>query len=156
MQRSRRVLSGMVLMAAGYMAGACFHSGPRPLHAQDLSPEGYERQTITDLQLLHQKLSEVATQLEGETRYRSAVDGTNAFAVAVGGVDAIKDLEENRGVDPETFGALYAGRANPEVFPHIAIDASGRLTYKGNIVRIYSRERLKKLYSRRDQLLRAR
>ncbi len=155
MQRSR-LISTLSVLAIGYGLGMFFHPEPTPLHAQSISQTGLERETIANFQLLHQKLGEVGTELEGEGKYTSAVDGANAFAIAFGGVDAIKDLEENRGVDPETFAALYAGRANPEVFPHLGTDSKGRLTYKDNVVRMYSRERLRKLYSRRDQLLRAR
>ncbi len=155
MQRSR-LISSLTILALGYGLGVFFHPQPTALHAQAVSQTGYERETITNLQLLHQKLGEIATALEGEGKYTSVVDGANSFAIAYGGVDAIKDLEENRGVDPETFAALYAGRASPDVFPHLATDSKGRLTYKDKVVKLYSRERLKKLYTRRDQLLRAR
>ncbi|MEQ9410803.1 MAG: hypothetical protein RIK87_24035 [Fuerstiella sp.] len=94
----------------------------------------------------------------------TAMIGTNYFAVSVGGIDAIKDLEEGRGVDPETFAALYAGFAIPSVGKHLnltrvrdarghvqmAIDAAdGRLRYKGAVLRLYSPERLRELFDRR-------
>ncbi len=153
MQRSR-FLSGLTLVGIGYILGTTFSVAPT-LFAQSVRQTGYERQTIQDFQTLHSKLGEVKASLEAESKHTSAVDGNNAFAVCVGGIDALKDLEENRGVDPETFAALYAGRAHPDVFPHLGSDEKGRLTYKGNLVRMYSRERLKKLYIRRDELLRA-
>ncbi|MEO2025137.1 MAG: hypothetical protein ABGZ23_04565 [Fuerstiella sp.] len=96
---------------------------------------------------------------------KSAVIGTNYFAVSVGGIDAIRDLEEGRGVDPETYAALYAGYAKPEVAKHLNLrktestagtlqlrieDADGRLRYKGTAVRLYSPTRLRKLFQRRD------
>ncbi|MFK7820133.1 MAG: hypothetical protein AB8G99_15535 [Planctomycetaceae bacterium] len=151
-----RFVFGLGLLTVGYVLGAVFHPAPNMLHAQAASQTGLERETLVNFQLMHQKMSEVVAELEGEAKYTSGVDGTNAFAASVGGVDALKDLEENRGVDPETFGALYAGRASPEVFPHLGTDENGRVTYKDKVVRMYSRERLRKLYSRRDQLLRAR
>ena len=90
--------------------------------------------------------------------------GTNYFAVSVGGIDAIKDLEESRGVDPETFAALYAGYAIPSVAKHLNLkkvrDAQGhlqlviqavdgRLRYKGSVVRLYSPDRLREMFDRR-------
>lgn len=94
---------------------------------------------------------------------RPAASTTNYFAVSVGGVDAIRDLEEGRGVDPGTLGALYAGYALPEVARHlnlkferggkIRIDApDGRLRYKGTVVRMYSPMRLRELYALRKSL----
>lgn len=94
---------------------------------------------------------------------RSAISTTNYFAVSVGGIDAIRDLEEGRGVDPGTMGALYAGYALPEVARHlnlkferggtIRIDApDGRLRYKGTVVRMYSPMKLRELYSLRKSL----
>lgn len=96
---------------------------------------------------------------------RAAIIGTNYFAVSVGGIDAIRDLEESRGVDPETLAGLYAGFAIPSVAKHLNLiktsdaqgklqvtinDAAGRLRYKGAAVRLYSPERLRELFDRRD------
>jgi hypothetical protein len=96
---------------------------------------------------------------------KSAVIGTNYFALSVGGIDAIRDLEEGRGVDPETLAALYAGFARPEVAKHLNLrktegtsgalvlkieDADGRLRYKGTTVRLYSPTRLRELFERRE------
>lgn len=94
---------------------------------------------------------------------RPAISTTNYFAISVGGVDAIQDLEEGRGVDPDTLGALYAGYALPEVARHlnlkferggkIRIDAAdGRLRYKGTVVRMYSPMKLRELYALRKAL----
>ena len=95
----------------------------------------------------------------------SAVIGINYFAVSVGGIDAIRDLEEGRGVDPETYAALNAGFAKPEVAKHLNLrksesttgtlhlkieDADGRLRYKGTAVRLYSPTRLRELFKLRE------
>lgn len=95
----------------------------------------------------------------------SAMIGTNYFAVSVGGIDAIRDLEESRGVDPETLAALYAGFAIPTVAEHLNIEkvrdkagnihtridaADGRLRYKGAVVRLYSADHLRELFDRRS------
>ncbi len=155
MPQSHRILSSLCLLLAGYAVGVLLHGEPLALRAQDNASD-YESETIASVQAAHRAINEAASALEGENRYTTVIDGVNAFAVMVGGLDAVRDLEENRGVDPETFASLYAGRATPEVFPHIGYDSKGRLTYKGNLVRIYSRETLKKLYDRRDQLIRSR
>lgn len=95
----------------------------------------------------------------------SAIIGTNYFGVSVGGINAIKDLEESRGVDPETLAGLYGGFAVPAVAKHLnlrkirdseggirlkieAVD--GRLRYKGAVVRLYSPEHLRVLFDRRE------
>lgn len=130
---------------------------------------------------------ETATQLSAQTRatyarvnrafedlssYLKAIEfentafvGTNYFAVSVGGIDALQDLEQGRGVDPETFAALYAGWAVPSVAEHLNLkrvkDAAGRtslkvdspdgrLRYKGAAVRLYSPDRLRELFDRRE------
>lgn len=95
----------------------------------------------------------------------SALIGTNFFGVSVGGIDAIKDLEEGRGVDPETLAALYGGFAIPAVAKHLNLQkvrdaqgnmtlkinaVDGRLRYKGAVVRLYSPEQLRELFDRRE------
>ena len=91
---------------------------------------------------------------------RKAIIGTNFFSVSVGGIDAIKDLEEGRGVDPETLAGLYAGFALPEVAQHLntetlpggsikVLSPDGRLRYKGTVVRMYSPELLRAVFARR-------
>jgi len=78
-----------------------------------------------------------------------ATEGVNAFAVTTGGVDAMDDLEKGRGVDPETFAALYAGQANKEVADSLDHDDQGRLTYKNKVIRMYPVSRLKELFQER-------
>ena len=70
----------------------------------------------------------------------------------MGGLDATKDLEDGRGVDPETFASLYAGRASDAIEPHIAVDDQGRLTYKGKLIRMYSRDRLNSAFTVREKI----
>ena len=74
----------------------------------------------------------------------------NSFLVSTGGGDAVADLESGRGVDPETFAALYADLATDEIAQHLAKDGEGRLTYKGKLVRIYPIARLKELFTKRS------
>ena len=96
---------------------------------------------------------------------KSAFIGTNYFGVSVGGIDAIRDLEEGRGVDPETLAALYSGFAIPVVSEHLnmkhvrndagqlelkIVSVDGRLRYKGAVVRMYSPDTLRELFDRRN------
>jgi hypothetical protein len=89
--------------------------------------------------------------LQEEKRYVPAIQGLNAFATTVGGVDAIADLESGQGVDPETFAGLYAGQALAEVAESLARDAEGHLTYKNKIVRVYSSTRMRQLFAMRAE-----
>lgn len=95
--------------------------------------------------------AQAALQQDGS--YVPAVRGLNAFATLAGGVDAVSDLESGRGVDPITFSGLHVGLATDEVTPHLGFDASGRLTYKGKLVRIYSVEQMRRLNTRQAQIL---
>jgi hypothetical protein len=90
-----------------------------------------------------------AASLKREGRYQSATRGLNLFAVSVGGLDVKSDLEKGRGVDPETFGALYAGLATTEIQEHIDRDSQGRVTYKGKVVQMYPIRRLTQLFKER-------
>jgi hypothetical protein len=65
-----------------------------------------------------------------------------------GGGSAKTDLEAGRGVDPETFAALYAGKALPEIQPLLGSDEQGRVTYNNEVVRMYSKSRLQKALER--------
>ena len=122
-----------------------------------------------DTLLLYGRVERALKDLDGFLKAinfeKSAVIGTNYFALSVGGIDAIRDLEEGRGVDPETLAALYAGFARPEVAKHLNLrktegtsgalvlkieDADGRLRYKGTTVRLYSPTRLRELFQRRE------
>lgn len=152
MQRSSIVLAG-IAFAAGIAVG-CFVNSPTPtLQAvQDEQIQEYSK----DVRLAYQKSKKALTELNnlfvagGMTT--SAFSGINYFAASVGGIDVEKDLEEGRGVDPETFAALYADRANAKIAEHLDYDEQGRLRYKKNVIRLYSRDRLKQVFNRRTQL----
>ncbi|MEX0716191.1 MAG: hypothetical protein WD066_06385 [Planctomycetaceae bacterium] len=90
--------------------------------------------------------------LQQDGRYVPVINSMNAFAASVGGADVLADLEAGRGVDPETFAALYAGLANETVSKDLGKDEEGRVTYKGNVVRMYPVSRLRALFQAREQL----
>ena len=77
--------------------------------------------------------------LSAEQRHRSATEGENYFALSVGGIDSVQQLEEGRGVDPETYAAIYAERALPDVAEHLETDDNGRIRYVAeNITQVSS------------------
>lgn len=151
MQKLSLFITASVVFAAGYLVGSADTvTVPQVKAAQE------DQRMTADALLLYkqtlQELDKLGDTLIAEGRLNAATDGDNFFALSVGGIDAIRQLEEGRGVDPETFAALYAGRAIPDVSEHLTFDANGRLRYKGNIVRIYSRDRLKTMFRLRDEL----
>jgi hypothetical protein len=154
MRRIGQVLAVLGVFGSGYLLGS-FHSGnASALQAvqQRTGAESVSDDTLFAYQRFVKGGNELSDSLAAESLNTLAVEGRNYFALSVGGVDAVRDLEENRGVDPETFGAIYADRATPEVTEHITTDSLGRKLYKGNIVRLYPRERLKEVFQRRDQM----
>ena len=112
---------------------------------EDSLPE----EAANEIRALNRTLESARDELERQDRYTAATGSINALLILGGGGDAIADLEAGDGVDPETFAALYAGEAVQEVKQHLSMDDEDRLLYKGRIVRMYSRTRLKELYERR-------
>lgn len=157
MRRSKAILCALVLFGFGYVAGTADLTVLRHAAAQeDEKPEvGLQLAEETQRKIHDAKLAlqDAMDALESEGRYGSITDGINAFLILGGGGDAMADLESGHGVDPETFAALYAGQAIPEVADHLAKDDQGRLTYKGKVVRMYSQSRLQELYDIRMRLM---
>jgi len=136
------------LVAFGYVWGRLDANGVATAKAQEQSALPSE-ETSKKIQAANDLLRTVVDALKNESRYNLATKSMNVFAIMVGGVDAVDDLESGRGVDPETFAALYAGEATDEVAQHLSKDEDGRLTYKNRVIRIYPITRLKKLYAQR-------
>lgn len=137
------------LVAVGYCLGSLRMFQPADARAQGAA---VAELNTNDKVKAAQTAIEVAQQaLVSEGKYQPVVVGFNAFAVTAGGVDALKDLEEGRGVDPETFAGLYAGQAIGKYGNDLKTDDRGRLTYKDKVVRMYSVDRIKKLYARRAE-----
>lgn len=105
-----------------------------------------------EIRAVNRSLTSAVDELEVQGRYIAATDAPNPFLVLAGGGDAIADLESDTGVDPETFAALYAGRASEEVSKNVTIDDEGRVLYKGRVVRMYSVKRLKAMFELRENL----
>ena len=135
------------IFAAGYFVGSSNIAPTKQLTAQDAEPLSKDatdriREALTSLNTAREVL-------EAEGRYSAVTKGVNVFSISVGGIDARADLEKNRGVDPETFAALYAGMAADDVADQLDKDEQGRLTYNGRVVRLYPISRLSALYQER-------
>ena len=142
------------LVAFGYLLGATGIFLPANLQAQ-AKPD--KADALTDDTALKVKtaidsVAAAGSSLQNEQRLGSITTGTNAFAVLSGGVNAQDDLDSGRGVDPETFAALYAGLAIDEVKAKLEKDDNGRLTYNGKVVTLYSISRLKHMFAERERL----
>lgn len=145
----QRTALAMVLVGGGYLLGAWQIGRPGDLAAQDNQTSEISDETKKKLVGVQEALSAAAQALKDENRLVPATKTVNAFAVLCGGLNVVEDLESGRGVDPETFAALYAGDANDELKEHLAFDSEGRLTYKSKVVRIYPISRLQKLHAQR-------
>jgi hypothetical protein len=147
MGRGRQLIAMAMLIGLGYLLGNLNVLRIPIAFAQDET--GPSEDATKKIQAAYDALRGAMDTLKQEGFYQSATKGLNSYAVLAGGVDALKDLEEGKGVDPETFAALYAGDAVESVAEHLSRDEDGRLTYKNKVVRIYPISRLKKMYERR-------
>jgi hypothetical protein len=149
-----RFSSALLLLSVGYACGANGLLYPASLEAQaepagDLLGQEPSESNQEKIREAYAALKSAGTSLATDDMYKLATQGVNGFAVTVGGVDAMADLENGRGVDPETFAALYAGMGIDDVVAELDNDEQGRLRYKGKVIRMYPISKLKQLYARR-------
>lgn len=144
---ARRSLMVLGIFGLGYVLGTN-QGGFSAAKAQG-EAAGPGQDAVKAITEANTALQAAKTALTGESRYTLATKSVNASAILSGGVDALADLESGRGVDPETFAALYADDATDEVAAEISKDEQGRLTYKGKVVRMYSVSKLKQWYQER-------
>ncbi len=150
MRRFQKSLVVVTLLALGYLAGSVGLLTPSDLSAQGAAAaQGPSEDAVEKITSSFDTIKTAAASLKREGRYEPATRGLNLFAVSVGGLDVKGDLEKGRGVDPETFAALYAGLAATEVQEHIDRDSQGRVTYKGKVVQMYPIRRLTQLFKER-------
>jgi hypothetical protein len=154
MQRISILLFAGLTFAMGYAVAWMQSDSTMSLHAaqQQTGVEALSAETLYTYKRFTMASNDAADTLRSENAYTSGSEGLNYFAISVGGIDVMRDLEEGRGVDPETYAAVYADRASPEVSEHLDRDENGRWRYKGTVIRMYSRDRLKEMFQRRDQL----
>ncbi len=153
MRSVRRYFPLVGVLALGYVLGAghVLSIGQVGAQVDTAAAEAEElpEEAIEQLDAVNSALRTAVDILKQEDRYASATKGVNSFAVVVGGIDAVKDLEAGRGVDPVTFAALYAGLADDKISAEIDADDQGHVTYKNKVVRMYSVNRLKEYFQKR-------
>lgn len=137
----------VAVFAVGFLVGRSGVTTVSPAYAQ-ATPELSEDAT-NRIKAVFDAVALANTVLANEVGHSQAIKGPNTFAVTVGGIDSVRELEEGRGVDPETFAGLYAGLATDEVKSQLAFDEDGQLTYKGKLIRMYSTGKLKRLFAER-------
>ena len=150
MRISLRILMVVALVGTGYFLGTMRFMQPEPAQAQGTTGQD---STNDKIKAAYKSLEAAQLALESDGKYRGVVNGVNSFAVTVGGVDAQRDLDEGRGVDPETFAAIYAGQYSAAIASKIKKDEHGRMLYNNKVIRLYSIERLKKLYQQRTNIV---
>jgi hypothetical protein len=143
-----KTISVLSVFGLGYLAGTMQWASESSAVAQGGNKAASDEVTKS-IVAAYSALQTVRSNLTQEGRYKTATKMMNVTAVMAGGLDAMADLESGRGVDPETFGALYGDQASDEVSVDLDTDENGRLTYKGKVVRMYSVERLKDFYKER-------
>jgi hypothetical protein len=153
---------GLALVAVGYALGTSGVFQPAKVEAQQAQPETAQAPEVTGLnkdaqekiKAAHDALLAAKEALANDNKYNPATepDVLNVFGILTGGVDAVNDLESGRGVDPETFAALYADLAAGNLRADIERDSEGRLTYKNKVIRMYPIAVLKQRFALRRQL----
>jgi hypothetical protein len=152
MRRIQPLLIGLLVFGVGYVMGAGGYTWPEFVHAQQApgeQPPAVSEESAAKIKEARYALQAAMESLNAEGRYESITAELNAFLILSGGGNAREDLEAGRGVDPETFAALYAGLAVPDVADLLTFDEKNRLTYKNKVVRMYSVSRLQQLYQQR-------
>lgn len=146
----RILASAAFFMIVGYVLGQA-DFGPQIVNAQQ-PQSGVQEDTANKIREANRRLIEAMEALKSDGLYESITEGPNAFLILSGGGNSRADLESGRGVDPETFAALYSGRAIPEVKDLLGTDDQGRLTYNGEVIRLYSKSRLQRTFANRVKL----
>jgi hypothetical protein len=149
------LLAAGCVFAAGYLAGqGAFRIDSGAVVAQDdaaapAAGGGLSDETKAKIKAAADAMNAAVESLKLDQQWSPATKGINTFGVLTGGLNSMKDLEEGRGVDPETFAALYAGLAADEIADKIGRDEEGRVTFNGRLVRMYPVSRLKGLFGTR-------
>ena len=166
MRRVAVIVCGLALFAAGFVCGHLDSALPSTLNAGQDDGLQFTDQMLTAYQKARKSVVDLNDMFIATGQSTAAASDVNYFSVSVGGIDVQRDLEEGRGVDPETFAALYAfedqivSGAKERVFKQFGVDMSqhldsdenGRIRYKKKVVQLYSTERLNELFNRRDEL----
>lgn len=168
MRRTPVIVIGLTLFAAGFVCGHLDFALPSTVRATQEDPVKFSNDALAAYAKTRKAVSDLNDTFIAAGLSTTATSDINYFSVSVGGIDVQRDLEEGRGVDPETFAALYAfedqelgatgkkervfKRFGVDVSQHLDSDEHGRIRYKKKVVQMYSTERLNLLFERRDQL----
>ena len=152
MRQWQRWMYGAGLVAAGYVLGATGALDLRLTGAQEAAEPEIPKETALKVKLAGNALRDAADALRTEGRYNSITQDVNSFLVLSGGGNALEDLQSGAGVDPETFASLYAGGAIDEIADQLEFDEDNRLTFNGQVVRMYSKARLQRALAERTKL----
>jgi hypothetical protein len=153
MRRWQSVLAYTGVLTLGYIAGVAGLGTNTPAAAQE---SGAATKPNVKLGAAISAVSEAADTLKADGHYEVITQGVNSFLVLTGGGNAKADLESGQGVDPETYGALYAGLVIAELADQITRDDSGRLVFNGQVIHMYSKSKLQRVYANRLKLAGAR
>jgi len=152
MRQWQRWVYSTGLVATGYVLGASGALELRVTGAQEQAETSLAKETVAKLRAANNALRDAADALRTEGRYEAVTEDVNSFLVLSGGGNAKEDLQSGAGVDPETFAALYAGGAVPEIADQLEMDDENRLMYNGQVVRMYSKARLQRTLAERTKL----
>lgn len=160
MQKWSQWLMACGLIGVGYLLGASGFAGTVRAWAQDekaeapaaVQPGAVSEEAQKKITAAFESLKAAREALEADSRYVSATTTTNVFGILSGGLNAVEDLESGRGVDPETFAALYADLGTDAVKTKLTKDDKGRLVYGGKLIQMYPISRLRKTFDARGAL----
>ncbi|QDU82068.1 hypothetical protein Pla110_38230 [Polystyrenella longa] len=137
----------LALIGVGYGMGLAHQNLISEVRAQGPSrTEGVSTESLTRIRNSYATLADVQKDLVASGRQEVGLSVVNVLAIGAGGTRTLEDLERGTGVDPFTFGALYAGLADPSIRSEVSFDEDNRLMYRGKALRLYSPERMKKLF----------
>ncbi len=142
---------GLAMLTVGYWCGSGTMTLQSNATAQD-EDVGLSDDTAAKVQAAHESIKSAMDALQQDGKYEGITEAPNAFLVLCGGGNAMEDLQSGLGVDPESFAAIYAGRVKPEVNDALTTDEQGRKLYNDQLVRLYSRTRLEKMFAERTKL----
>lgn len=152
-----RSFCAALLLGLGYLIGVS-GVGMQQLTAQDKNVAGDQEGLVSEqtggkIRDAHRRLQDAKEALEADGKYEAITEGINSFLIFTGGGNAREDLESGRGVDPETYAGLYAGKALPEIQTLLGLNEHGQITYNNEVVRLYPKSRLQKLFTQRTQII---
>lgn len=159
MRTCTRWFAALGLIGFGYLLGTTGLLSDRSAYAQNDAaeapagqPGAASEEAQKKIQVAFEAVKAAQEVLEAESLYIPATKTVNVFGVLSGGLNAIEDLESGRGVDPETFAALYSDLATDEVRAKISKDEKGRLLYNGKLIQMYPISRLRRTFDARNAL----